>query len=209
MQNVRIFTTKSQFKAAIAERFNRTLKARMWRYFTRTGKYEWLDILPSLVQSYNASVHRSIGMAPVNVTRGEVQNELWARQEERGPQKVTVREPVEVFAIGDKVRLSKAKHMLEKGYLPNWTEEIFTVSVALNTQPTQYKMRDYRNELIDGSFYAAELQKVVEPNVHAIEHVIRTRRVGGRMQYFVKWLGYGPEHNSWVDNIADIAAAEA
>jgi hypothetical protein len=203
IENIRFFTVNSQFKAAVVERFNRTLKARMWRYFTRQGNYQWIKVLPSLVTSYNSSVHRSIGMTPRNVTR-DVENELWTRQEEKLPQKVTQRDPKPVFRVGDKVRVSKYKSVFEKGYLPNWTEEIFTVSRLLNTRPKQYKVVDVNEEEIRGSFYGAELQKVALPERYAIERVIRRRRVRGRMQYLVKWLGYGPEFNSWVDDLQHI-----
>jgi len=204
-ENIRFFTVKSQFKAAVVERLNRTLKAKMWRYFTRTGRHRWVNVLPELIRAYNASVHRSIGMAPNNVTRDN-EHELWTAQEERGPQKVTLREAKTRFVVGDHVRLSEAKQVFAKGYLPNWTEEIFTVSRVLNTLPVQYKVQDYREEEIEGSFYGEELQKVTKPDHYAIERVIRTRMIaGGRRQYFVKWFGYGPEHNSWVDNIDEIA----
>src|SRR3981189_2941824 len=56
------FSVKSQFKAAIVERFNRTLKAKMWHYFTHANTRKWLDILPKLVQAYNMAEHRSIEM---------------------------------------------------------------------------------------------------------------------------------------------------
>ena len=117
---------------------------------------------------YNASIHRSIGMTPNDVTR-QVQHELWVKQEAKGPQKVSNKEPKETFEVGNEVRLSKIKMVFAKGYLPNWTEEIFTVSKVLNTIPTQYKVRDYRNEEILGSFYGPELQKVVKPDQYAIE----------------------------------------
>src|SRR5271156_3372219 len=45
IENIRFFTVKSQFKAVVVERFNRTLKTRMWRYFTHRGRYRWLDVL--------------------------------------------------------------------------------------------------------------------------------------------------------------------
>ena len=203
-ENIKFFTVKSQFKAAVCERFNRTLKSKMWHYFTKTGSYRWVDVLPTLMSTYNASLHRSIGMAPTNVTK-DVEHELWTRQEEKGPQIVTSRQPKTKFVVGDHVRLSKARTVFAKGYLPNWTEEIFTVIQVINNKPTQYKVRDSREEEIVGSFYGPELQKVTKPEQYAIERVIRTRRVRGRRQYYVKWLGYGPEHNSWVDNIEDIA----
>ena len=203
-ENIRFFTVKSQFKAAIVERFNRTLKGKMWRYFTRTGRHRWVDALPDLLTSYNSARHRSIGVAPNEVTN-ENEHELWQQQERKGPQKVTQRDVTTPFEVGDRVRISVAKGPFAKGYLPNWTEEIYTVTQELNTEPTQYKLQDYNNREIKGSFYAAELQKVVPPERHAVEQVIRTRLVRGRRQYFVKWFGYGPEFNSWTDNIGDIA----
>jgi hypothetical protein len=139
-------------------------------------------------------------MAPNDVNE-DTEHELWLKQEQKGPQKVSNRESVFVFKVGDEVRLSKAKRVFTKGYLPNWTEEIFTVSRVLGTKPVQYKVQDYRRDQIQGSFYGAELQKVVKPGEYAVEKVIRTRRVRGRIQYFVKWLGYDDEHNSWVYDI--------
>jgi hypothetical protein len=204
LENIRFFTVKSQFKAAVCERFNRTLKARMWRYFTRTGRYRWIHALDGLMTAYNSATHRSLGVSPMQVTEDN-EHELWLRQERRGPQRVTQKDVTTVFRVGDQVRISIAKEPFAKGYLPNWTEQIYTVSQVLNTQPTQYKIRDFANVVIKGSFYSAELQRVVPPERHAIERVIGRRRVGGRMQYFVQWRDYGPEFNSWVDNIEDIA----
>jgi hypothetical protein len=207
LENIRFFTIKSQFKAAVVERFNRTLKTKMWRYFTHRGRYRWIDVLPELMQSYNASRHRITGVAPINVTN-ENEHALWLAQEERGPQKVSLRESRIRFAVGDHVRLSKSKQVFAKGYLPNWTEEVFTVSQVLNTaRPIQYKVRDYRNEEVEGSFYSAELQRVAQPHQYAVERVIRTRRVNRQTQYLVKWLGFGEEHNSWVTDIDDVVAA--
>ena len=186
----------------MVERFNRTLKTNMWRYFTWTGNFRWVDVLPDLLISYNAAVYRSIGVAPIEVTN---ENELWLRQERKGAQRVTQRDITTPFRVGEQVRISVAKGPFAKGYLPNWTEQIYTVSQVLNTEPEQYKLQDYHREEIRGSFYAAELQRVVPPERYAVEKVIRTRKVRGRTQYFVKWQGYGNEFNSWTDDIGAIA----
>jgi Chromo (CHRromatin Organisation MOdifier) domain len=204
IENIRFFTVKSQFKAAVCERFNRTLKTKMWRHFTRMGNYRWVDVLPDLLTSYNTAIHSSIGVSPINVTR-ENEHELWLRQERKGPQRVTQRDVNTVFTVGDQVRISVAKGPFGKGYLPNWTEQIYTVNEVLPTKPMQYKLHDEHNVLIKGSFYSAELQKVIPPERYAIERVIRTRKVRGRKQYFVKWLGYDDEFNSWTDDIGAIA----
>ena len=55
-------------KAAVVERFNRTLKQKMYRYFTAKRTRRYVDVLPDLVHSYNNNHHRSIGMAPMEVT---------------------------------------------------------------------------------------------------------------------------------------------
>ena len=94
--------------------------------------------------------------------------------------------------------------MLEKGYLPNWTEEIFTISRVLETIPIQYNVGDYRNDEIDGLFYGPELQKVIKPEQYAIERIIRRKRVTGRTRYFAKWIGFGGDHNLWVDDVGDL-----
>src|SRR5271167_1473690 len=74
------FSVKSQFKAAIVERFNRTLKNKMWNYFTHANTHKWLDILPKLLEGYNKAAHRGIeGLAPRDVD-AEVEIPLWLNQ---------------------------------------------------------------------------------------------------------------------------------
>lgn len=98
------------------------------------------------------------------------------------------------FRVGDYVRLSKYRTVFEKGYTPNWTSEIFKIrKVQYNTDPITYLLDDYQNHEIKGSIYAEEIQPVKQPNVYLVEKIIR--RKNGRA--YVKWLGFGPEHNSW------------
>ena len=66
--NVNLFAVKSQYKAALVERFNRTLKTRMFRYFTHIGKHRWFDVLDKFIDSYNNTPHRSL---PLRMTPNE------------------------------------------------------------------------------------------------------------------------------------------
>ena len=66
-------THNEETKASIVERFNRTLKTRMWRYFTKKQSVRYVDVLQDFVRSYNNTFHRTIGMAAseINATNHE------------------------------------------------------------------------------------------------------------------------------------------
>jgi hypothetical protein len=186
--NINHFSTFSTMKASIVERFNRTLKTKMWKHFNLLGTYKWLNVLQSLVDEYNNTKHRTIKMTP---------NEVNKENEDRLLQtvyKYEKRLESNKFNIGDSVRISKYKHAFEKGYTPNWTTEIFKIACVQRTQPLTYLLNDYQNKKIEGAFYEQELQKVKNPNVYLIEKIIRKR--GDKL--FVKWLGFDSTHNSWI-----------
>ena len=65
-----------EMKCSVVERFNRTLKTRMYRYFTAKSTKRYIDILQDSVRSYNLSVYSSIGMAPADVI-DQNQKEVW------------------------------------------------------------------------------------------------------------------------------------
>jgi hypothetical protein len=197
--NISQYSVKSQFKASLVERFNRTLKTKMWQYFTHMRTKRWIDVLSQLVKGYNNSYHRSIRMTP-NQVNDSNEMWIWLLNEEADEKIPKVKKHVKV---GDHVRLSKAKNVFEKGYLPSWTTEIFTVSKILNTKPVQVKVKDSIVEEIQGSFYMQEIQQVDMPEDFEIEKIISRKRVGGQMKYLVKWLGYPKSANSWV-TAADI-----
>ena len=71
-------THNEETKASIVERFKRTLKTRMWRYFTKHQTVRYLDKLHDFMWSYNNAYHRSLGMAPSNVNETN-QEIVWQR----------------------------------------------------------------------------------------------------------------------------------
>ena len=72
------FASKSEQKAAVVERFNRTIKTRIWTYLSDSGTVRWVDVIQNLVDAYNNSRHRSIGMAPADVKIKD-ENRQWVR----------------------------------------------------------------------------------------------------------------------------------
>ena len=67
----------------------------------------------------------------------------------------------QVLKVGDSVRISKYKTVFSKGYLPNFTDEIFEIYQVINSNPKTYKLKDENDEKIVGSFYFEELVKVI------------------------------------------------
>ena len=98
------------------------------------------------------------------------------------------------FKIGDHVRISKYKNIFAKGYMPNWSEEIFIIKKNKNTVPWTYVLNVLNGEVIIGTFYENELQKTKQ-NEFMIEKVIKKK--GDKL--YVKWKGYDNSFNSWID----------
>ena len=188
-------TENNDIKASIAERFIRTLKEKIYRYFTFYRKKRFVEVLPSLVSSYNKTYHRSIKRAPIEVTYKNSED-VW--QILYGDKDTTVKkEKKPVLKLGDRVRISKTRRNFKKSYLPGWTEELYTVSQILdNFSPITYRIKDDHNEEIAGSFYHDELQKVAHKEVYNIEKVLKTRCNG--KEYLVRWSGYPPSFDSWI-----------
>jgi len=68
--NIHFYTSKNEdIKAAVVERFNRSLKTKMYRYFTFKNTSRYVDVLQLLIDSYNSTPHRSIGMLPDQVNK--------------------------------------------------------------------------------------------------------------------------------------------
>lgn len=190
--NIELFSVYSEKKAAIVERFQRTLQEKLYRAFTYQGNHKWLDLLPKLTEAYNNSYHRTIKMKPVDVNK-QNETKVWSQQYAS-----VAKYPNAKFKIGDQVRIPKHKTVFSKGYEEKWTDEIFTIhSINMKYKPELYTLVDESNEIIKGSFYAQELQKVTNTNnLYRIEKVLRKRN-RPKKQVLVKWKGYSEP--TWID----------
>jgi len=112
---------------------------------------------------------------------------------------------LEELKTGDWVRIGKTKRTFDKGYLPNWTTELFRVTTPMRGRtPPVYKLEDMNGEVLKGTFYLPELQRVTkkEDALYDIESILeqRTRKVGKRQvkEVKVRWKGYPPSFDSWI-----------
>ena len=200
------FANESEQKAAVVERFNRTIKTRIWTYLSDRGTERWVDVIQYLVDAYNNSLHRSIGMAPADVEKKD-ENRLWVRLFGDGDAYLKPQIPQ-----GAMVRASSHKTIFDKGYMPNWTTEHFTVSQAVppnrGTNRRVYKLMDYHDEFVKHSWYPADLQEISDKQ-YRIDKVLQRRTLpDGTKELFVRWEYWPDKYNSWINktDIYDVIA---
>ena len=189
---IELYSTENQEKSSVVERWIRTMKERMWKYFTDNNTSVYIDILPDLVEDYNNTRHSSIKMTPVEASKKKNELTVWKNLYPDRLKNIDINPK---FSIGDKVRISKKKKTFEKGYTTRWTEEIFTITKINHTSPVTYKIADLNGEEIEGFFYEPELQKTSQ-QLFRIEKVIEK----GKNKSLIKWKGYSDDFNSWVNN---------
>ena len=201
-------TENTEIKANIAERVIRTLKSRMFKYFTKEQTYKYIDVLQDIVYSYNRTFHRSINMTPLAVNKDNA-DEVWQRlylpfkkpKSKKGRRK-KVHRSVYKFEIGDTVRVSHVQKTFDHGYNSSWSEEIFKIRERqLREHIPLYKIADLADENVQGTFYEQEIQKVhlTTDTAYKIEKIIETEKSRGKTLYLVKWLFWPSKFNSWIN----------
>ena len=113
---------------------------------TAISRNVYIDKLDDIVKKYNNTYHTSIKMKLVDV-KNNTYIDFFKKVNDKYPK----------FKIGDRVGISKYKNIFTKGYMPNWSEEIFLVSKIKNTVPWTYVINDLNGEKIIGTFYEREL----------------------------------------------------
>ena len=119
-----MYSMHNEGKFVIAERFTRTLKNNIYKYMTSISKNVCIDILDDIVKLYNNSYLRTIKMKPVDVKSSTYIDSI-----------KEINDKDLKFKIGDSVRISKYKIVFAKGYVPNWSEEVFVIKKVKNTVP--------------------------------------------------------------------------
>src|SRR5690606_37319461 len=147
-------------------------------------------------------IHSTTKLTPIDASKKENEQYLLELQEKRYNKIVKSTTNIPKYKINDKVRISLVKNKLQKGYESNWSREIYTICGIKYSFPVMYYVMDYNNEIIDGAFYEQELLKTEvsgEERHYIIEKILKTKKIGNKKKYYVKWLGYQNEFNSWVD----------
>jgi len=202
------YSTYGESKSVVVERFNRTIKTWLWKYFTAKHTRNWVDTLEDLTDFYNRRKHRSIKMTPTEASKPENHEKAFSNLYSQYYSKEMNEEaPIPKFRVGDVVRISRMKDTFEHGFHDNYSRETFTISKINKTNPITYNLKEHNGHDIEGSFYTQELLKTSEPDFYEVEEVLKTRKLkNGKTQHFVKYLGWPKKYNAWLDaeNIRDI-----
>ena len=207
-------SAERELHATVAERANRTIKDRLYRFFSVENTLRWIDVLEDIVDDINNSVCRMTGMKPIDVNEvnGPVlQRRLYIRHTEYP----VAKRPK--FEVGDYVRVQVRKILFAKGW-NKYTDKLFRVTAIEEDQGMNlYRLEDTLQRKLPGRFYERELVKAVHfsETTTRIAGVVRTaagqprrrRNPNGEgYQQLVRWVGHGPEFDSWVDeNVLNVA----
>ena len=105
INNIEMYSTYNEEKSAVAERFIRTLKNKIYKHMTAISKNVYVDVLDDIVNKYNNTVQKTIKMKPIDVIDDSIA-EYNEESNKKDPK----------FKIGDHVRISKFKNIFAKGY---------------------------------------------------------------------------------------------
>ncbi|CAK5080451.1 unnamed protein product [Meloidogyne enterolobii] len=195
--------THSIVKASLAERAIRNVKQRLYRYFSQYKTLNWVDVIQKILEGINKSKSRVHGMRPIDVNfenAQEVWEKIYGKDELLTKKRILKGSKKPKLKKEDFVRMAVGKGVFEKGYIPNWGDEILTVDkVKEESRPVKYKLRDGKGEKFKGSFYSEELSKVRKDadTEYRIEKVFRKRKTPeGTYELLVKFIGY-PE-KEWI-----------
>ena len=137
-----MYSTNNEGKSAVAERFIRMLKSKIYKYMISISKNVYINKLDDIVDEYNNTYHTTIKMKPTDAKDNTYIN-TDKETNDKDPK----------FKVGDRVRILKYKNIFGKGYTPNWSEEVFVIKKVKNTVPWTYVINDLNGEEIMGTFY--------------------------------------------------------
>jgi hypothetical protein len=186
-------------KYSVVERAHRTIRDRIYRYFTYKNTYKFIDVLGDFVRGYNATVHSTTGMSPAQVTDNDVLA-IWKKMEGKLGKIPKARAK---FRVGRHVRISKEKMKIAKGAEQNFSTEVFRIIKVIRRTPRPvYELEDLHGKLIDGQFYNEELTpvRITKKTEFKIDKILSTRVSRGIRDYLVRWKGHGPDFDSWINS---------
>ena len=197
-EDFHLFESSGETHTAIVERFNRTLQTVLFRHFETNNTLNWVDHLEDLTESYNNTVHRSLGVAPNDVDLSNfegIYDRLYSKY-----LRVVRKKPR--LKVGDMVRLNLLHTVFGKSYEETFSYRVYyvdSVSYPDGGVYPMYKIKDLRGSLLPSRYYYHELKRIpkevfLDRFRFPIEKIIRKK--DGKS--LVKFIGYDESWNEWL-----------
>jgi hypothetical protein len=164
------------------ERFNHTLKKKIYSRMAITGTSRYLDVLPDILHNYNHSIHKTLGDSPFTVQfcnpnqlRCQLLNESvynsLVRKNNKNPiieNPLPVNTRVLILSYLDpflsNLERNNIKTNFRKVSVPKWTSDSFIISNVekdpSNENILRYILRDRYGTTLKRKFYHHEIQKI-------------------------------------------------
>jgi len=191
------FTARNALHANYAERVIRTLKGKIYRYFTKFQTHTYIDVLNDIVDGYLNTVHTTTGLKPIEINSN---NEQSVYEKLYLPAHVVKEQTSAVYKydVGEYVHTLESRSPFTKGYENTFTQEIFEIVYRTPTTPPRYKLIDLQRESIAGTFYEQELHLAFMPEFFPVEKVLKRRVRDKKKEALVRWQGYPEKFDQWV-----------
>jgi hypothetical protein len=213
--NIHHYVTFNETQANYAERCIKTIKTKIYRYMKQHNVHKYIDIIENISVGYNNSIHRSLGRTPKSVNKGnedevrvdqyllkkgqtlKIKKTVSVKSENAKGDKKKRKRQIFTYKLGDVVRISLIKGKFDREYYQKWSTETFkVVERRVREKIPVYRISDWMDDEVEGTFYGKEMQKVTvkEDEEHIVEKVIKKK---GRNS-LVKWRGWPKKFNSWI-----------
>ena len=211
-RGIRHFSAQNtEIKANYVERLIKTLKHRVYRYFIKHKTQRYVNVLQDIVDSYNNTVHSSLGRTPASI---DANNEQESRYEQyvlrqkrvsRRHKSIKSLKPRRyVFKLGQVVRVSHIRNVFDREYSQKWTGELFKVKGRFRREELPvYQIEDWSGDDVEGTFYEPELQAVnVDDNKeYYVEKILKKRTRYKRREVLVRWQYWPKKYDSWIPEV--------
>ena len=203
LQNIHQMFTSNEVQANYAERVIKTLKSKIFRYMVNKNTFQYVKELPKFVKSYNETWHHGIRAKPKEVTE-ENESRLWWQMywPSQESKKKKVKERKFRFDIGDNVRISVTRQAFAREYDQRWSGEIFKIRSRFTREETirMYRLKDYNEDLVEGSFYENELQKVTldKSEYFVIDKILDQKVEDGIKKVLVHYRYWPKKFDRWI-----------
>ena len=129
-------------KLAIINRFHRTLKEKMLKFFIATNSVRWIDDLQKMISNYNNTYNSGIKYSPLEASKPLITAKIIQEKREKTDE---INANEKIYNIGDKCRIFKDKELFDK-LQTSYSEKIYNIiKVNKNTVDVENDEVVYKN----------------------------------------------------------------